>query len=152
MIDYFENIRKNSVSKAPFNLWPFQLKFDLMCPRLIYRSYIANDDTITTEVFPGRDQAENIAEFRLSPYARARNLTIPKLHDFARHLGVDGYLSNNKGAAIRQVEEKVRDSNVSVEEALDSLAMCIYWPDIEEIISDLPAALKTNLRQASLID
>ena len=152
MIDYFENIRKNSVSKAPFNLWPFQLKFDLMCPHLIYRSFIADDDTITTDLFPGRNQPEPISEFRLSPYARARNLTIPKLHEFAHHFGFDGYLSGNKTAAIRQIDKIVAESGIPVEDALDRLASCIYWPEIEDAIADLPAALLANLRRADLID
>lgn len=152
MIDYFENIRKNSKSKAPFNLWPFQLKFTLMCPRLIYRSYIANDDSISTELFLGREQAQQISEFKISPYVNAHNLTIPKLHNFARHLGLDGALSDKKADAIRIVESKVKGSEVSVEEALDSLAWHIYWPEIKESFSNLPEVLLDNLQQASLID
>lgn len=35
MIDYYMNIRSASRSKAPFNLWPYQLKFDVMRPYLI---------------------------------------------------------------------------------------------------------------------
>ena len=152
MIDYHENIREKSVSKAPFNLWPFQLKFDLMCPRLIYRSFISNDDTVTTQIFPGRDEPKPISEFTLSPYARARNLTIPKLHAYARNLGIAGHLENRKSAVIRQIEEKVIRSGIPVEEALDALAVCIYWPDIAERISTLPTPLIDHLRRAALID
>lgn len=46
MIDYYKNIRAASSSKASFNLWPFQLKFDLMRPLLIYRSYITKQESV----------------------------------------------------------------------------------------------------------
>ena len=152
MIDYYENIRQESVSKAPFNLWPFQLKFDLMCPRLIYRSLISNDDSVTTQIFPGREELQPISKFALSPHARARNLTIPKLHNYARRIGINGYLANSKPAVIRQIEEKVIRSGVPVEEALDTLSVCIYWPDIEEKISSLPALLRDRLSREDLIN
>ena len=152
MIDYFENIRRRSVSKAPFNLWPFQLKFDLMCPRLIYRSFIASDDTVTTQLFPGRDQPKPISRFRLSPYVRARILTVPKLRDFARSIGIDGHLSIKKSLLIRQVEQQVRSSRLPAEDALDSLAVSIYWSDIEEHLDSLPNDLLQHLRRKKMIN
>ena len=152
MIDYFENIRRKSVSKAPFNLWPFHIKFELMCPRLIYRSFISSDDIVTTQIFPGRDEPRSISAFALSPYSRARNLTIPKLHKYARKIGIEGSLSNRKLTVIRQIEENVIRSGVPAEEALDSLAVCVYWHDIEERIGGLPAALSDQLRQAHLVN
>src|SRR5690242_1921327 len=55
MVDYYCNIRSNSKSKAPFNLWPYSLKFDLLRADLIYSSIIGEDDSIETRIFPGRD-------------------------------------------------------------------------------------------------
>lgn len=55
MVDYYLNIRANSKSKAPFNLWPYSLKFELMRANLTYRSLIYSDDRVETTVFPGRD-------------------------------------------------------------------------------------------------
>lgn len=52
MIDYYLNIRSNSVSKAPFNMWPYSLKFLLCKPELIYYSVIKQDNVIETLVFP----------------------------------------------------------------------------------------------------
>ena len=152
MIDYCENIRAKSISKAPFNLWPFQLKFNLMCPRLIYRSFISNDGSVTTKIFPGRDEPKPISEFTLSPYKRAQNLTIEKLHNYARNLGIAGDLANKKLAVIRQIEENVIRSSVPVEEALDALAVCVYLPDIEEKLGTLPAPLIDHLKRAGLIN
>lgn len=153
MIDYYKNIREKSASKAPFNLWPFQFKFNLMCPRLIYRSLISNEDSITTQIFPGRDEPQPISEFSLSPYSRSRNLTIPKLHAYAvNDFGIAGRLGNNKQDVIRQIEETVIGSGVPVEEALDALARRVYWPEIEVGIDNLPAPLVDHLRSADLID
>lgn len=53
MVDYYVNIRAKSRSKAPFNLWPFSLKFQLMRPELMYQARILPDDTVATDIFEG---------------------------------------------------------------------------------------------------
>lgn len=151
MIDYFENIRSKSVSKAPFNLWPLQMKFELMCPRLIYRSYIFQDDTIKTEIFPGRDAPVPISVFAPTDYSRARNLTVPKLQDFARRIGMQGDLTNNKRTLLGQVEDVVAQNNISADEALNALAKSLYWTDIKDKIPNLPHALRAQLEAAGLV-
>ena len=65
MSDYYLNIRANSNSKAPFNMWPYKPKFYLTCPKLIYRSIIKSDNTIETLVFPNTG-TEEITEFDFS--------------------------------------------------------------------------------------
>ena len=145
MIDYYENIRARSTSKAPFNLWPFQLKFKLMCPRLIYRSFISSDDSVTTTIFPNRDSPVPLPEFSLSPHKQAHILTIPKLHRYARDLGIIGQLENTKAGVILQIEQEVVRSGVPVEDAFDSLAVSIYWPDIKDKRASLPSPLSTYL-------
>lgn len=69
MIDYFFNIRANSASKAPFNLWPHSPKLCMMKPRMIYWSVIKADDTIDTKVFPKRDASVLYALGNLADYA-----------------------------------------------------------------------------------
>ncbi len=145
MIDYFENIRKQSQSKAPFNLWPFQFKFHLMCPRLIYRSFISKNDTVTTTIFPSRDEPEAISEFSISPYSRATSLTLPKLTAFAKRLGLESDDSESKLAIIQEVNEAVAKSDISPENALDILAYYIYWPGIDDKFNTLPDNLKGEL-------
>jgi len=147
IIDYFENIRKKSQSKAPFNLWPFQFKFHLMCPRLIYRSFISNNDTVTTTIFPSRAEPDTISEFSLSPYSRATSLTMPKLNAFAKQLGLESDELESKSAVIEKVNETVDRSDISPEGALDILAYCIYWPSIEGKFNNLPDSLKGEVSQ-----
>jgi hypothetical protein len=76
MVDYYKNIRAKSRSKAPFNLWPYQLKFDIMKPLLIYRSLIYEDDSIETILFPHRDEPKVHPPKPLQKYSRSRNLGI----------------------------------------------------------------------------
>ena len=87
MVDYYLNIRAKSSSRAPFNLWPFMLKFYLMRPILIYRSLISADDTIQTVRFPGRDAEIDESVLPLDAYAQARNLSSAKIERIARRLG-----------------------------------------------------------------
>ena len=53
MLDYYKNIWSKSKSHAPFNLWPYSLKFELMAPLLIYRSRIDKKGNIETILFRG---------------------------------------------------------------------------------------------------
>ena len=151
MIDYYENILSESRSRAPFNLWLFSMKFELMCPRLIYRSYIFDNDAIETKIFPGRDASVPISVFKPTDYSRARNLTIEKLRRFAETLGINVALSANKRALLEQIEAKASFLDIDAETALDSLARFLYWPDIEHKISNLPTALRGQLNTAALL-
>jgi hypothetical protein len=72
MVDYYYNIRANSASKAPFNFWPYKLKFEIMRPVLIYRSLIKADDSIETLLFPGRNPPEVHLLSPLTTHKRAR--------------------------------------------------------------------------------
>ena len=150
MIDYFENIRANSRSKAPFNLWPFQLKFALMCPRLIYRSFIYKNDSIETETFPGRDQPV-LFPFDLSDYSRARSLTVQKLCNFASTLGVNAEHTSKKREIITQIKNRLQSTNTSSESARDKLARSVYWPEIRDKLPNIPEELRNQLDQAHLL-
>ncbi|MCC6575453.1 MAG: MamI family restriction endonuclease [Planctomycetes bacterium] len=75
MIDYFFNIRPNSLSKAPFNMWPHSAKFCMMKPKMIYWSVILDNDTIDTRVFPTRDKPVLYALEELTEYADSDTIT-----------------------------------------------------------------------------
>jgi len=150
MIDYYQNIRAKSKSKAPFNLWPFQLKFALMCPRLIYRAYIYKDDSIETQTFPGRDTPVGFP-FDLSDYSRSKSLTVEKLRSYASALGINTDQSTKKKEIIALIEERLKSTGISSESACDTLAKIIYWPDIKDTLPCLPSGLKTQLDQARLV-
>ena len=72
ILDYYQNILSNSPSRAPFNLWPYMLKFHLMQPKLIYRSIISESE-VTTTIF--EDYLGGNVE-TLYPFVRFHKATI----------------------------------------------------------------------------
>lgn len=151
MIDYYENIRSASKSKAPFNLWPFQMKFDLMHPKLIYRSYIKPDDTIQTEIFPGRDAPVEPQGIDLTAYARSKNLTPAKLLILASQLNLNGVELGNKNMMIATINAKIAERGIATRSVIDALAYAVYWDAIEGHIQGLPEKLRNQLIESGLI-
>lgn len=142
MIDYYKNIRAASSSKAPFNLWPFQLKFDLMRPALIYRSYITKDDKVQTEIFPGRN-AEILHPLQALPaYSQSQNLTREKVLAFAKSIKADIQSADNKRKLLEQVQQFLDRANLSPEIVADKLAEALYLPETQQHLKGLPQSIK----------
>lgn len=148
LVDYYFNIRRASKSKAPFNLWPFQLKFDLMKPLLIYRSLIGAGDTITTEIFPGRGKAVTYQLKPLAEYSKSRNLTIDKCKMAARLLGAEIADAENKREILRLMQAHITLERINHSRVADVLAHSLYWPDIEEHATTLPQPLRPKIETA----
>ena len=144
MIDYYKNIRSASRSRAPFNLWPYQLKFDIMRPYLIYRSWITQDDEIETLIFPNRDGAKLHRLKPLTDYSRSRNLTMEKILKFAEYQGllVDGSRSKLKLLETIQNLLDTRRSDPHPHEIADNLARALYYDDIQYHFPALPPAIR----------
>jgi predicted RNA-binding Zn-ribbon protein involved in translation (DUF1610 family) len=151
MIDYWFNIRAKSVSKAPFNMWPFQLKFDLMRPLLIYRSLI-HEDTIRTERFPGVHPAEYHVPEPLQEYARSQNLKGDKLQVLSSLLNikVDAPVTK-KLVFLTALQKEVDKRKISSDAVTDALARALYYDDIKARLKTLPGNLPTRLKEAKLI-
>ena len=145
LVDYYFNIRRASKSKAPFNLWPFQLKFDLMTPMLIYRSLIGPDDTITTEVFPGRDKAVSHPLKPLPEYSQSRNLTADKCTAAARLFKAEIAKADTKRSILTELQAYIRRERLPQAKVADALAHALYWPHIEEYTNALPQPLRQNI-------
>jgi predicted RNA-binding Zn-ribbon protein involved in translation (DUF1610 family) len=145
MIDYYLNIRTSSESKAPFNLWPYSLKFGLMKPCLIYRSIITADDKIETQIVPGRD-VETLHSIKpLQQYAQSRTLTKDKVIALARSLNIKVNKSKPKRDIIIALQNAVDEKGMSDVDFADALAKAIYLPEIQEHIEDLPHSLKDRI-------
>ena len=142
MIDYYKNIRSSSSSKAPFNLWPYQLKFDIMRPYLIYRSLITQDDEIETLIFPNRDGAQLHRLKSLTDYSRSRNLTREKILKFAEYQRflVDG--SRSKLKLLETIQNLLDTGRYDPHEIADNLAKALYYDDIQYQSSTLPPAIR----------
>ena len=140
MADYYLNIRANSRSKAPFNLWPYKPKFYLMKPRLIYRSVIHDDNTIDTQVFPGSGERDESFDFSL--VGRSQNITAAALYDCIRKL-------DNTGERIPQADSMTKNELCDLLESIceeqfvdnatlcDALAHSVYDPLLNDKRSSL---------------
>lgn len=148
MVDYRLNIQAKSSSGAPFNLWPYQLKFDLMRPVLIYRSIISTvSDTVDTVLFPGRDAARLRPIKPLGEYARARNLTADKIELLSNTLGVPGGLPRaRKRARLDFIQSRIEAAGMPPETVADALATALYANDIERHVPTLPEPMRGRIR------
>ena len=146
LMDYYLNIRSKSKSKAPFNLWPFQLKFYLMLPTLIYRSYISNND-IKTEIFYKKDHIIDLPK-PLRDYSSTNNLTREKVIEFAKKLHFKNkktLAKLNKKDIILQLDNFIENSGGFNEERINQLAKSLYYKDIKKHIKKIPNKLRLHL-------
>lgn len=121
LVDYYFNIRTHSKSRAPFNLWPFRLKFQLMEPLLIYSSVIDERNSITTLVFPGRDDPQPTKLDALTTFAKSGNLEARVARALAEGLGVDG--SGTKAEVLARVE--AHRASLALPNATLVTALCV---------------------------
>lgn len=140
MSDYKLNIQANSKSGAPFNLWPYSLKFILMKPNLIYRARILSDE-IETLIFPKeRGNPERLPLPALSELTSKRTLTTDAMVSFLTHAGLAGAKDLGKKELVIELE-KIR-SSIGEDSFLESLAVHIYKPLLENKLSSLPDSFK----------
>jgi predicted RNA-binding Zn-ribbon protein involved in translation (DUF1610 family) len=141
MVDYFFTIRAESISGAPFNLWPFSFKFGLLGGELIYSARIHEDDSIETFLFPGvRGEAEPIRLGPLTEYARSRGMTSEALQQAASDAGVT-LLSHDRPSMIAAVQAAREAGAVDEETLRDSIAAHVYLPRMRKFREHLPPEL-----------
>ena len=141
MIDYYFNIK----SSAPFNLWPFMLKFYLMKPELIYHSVISSlDDSVTTILFEGqRGKAKIDSLQNLENYARSSSdsLSDSDISSIAAQLNID--VSGLKRKEMLQKIQAKRDRKLIPEQRLlDLFAKALYGERISPYLKFLPSNVK----------
>lgn len=151
MIDYYKNIKASSKSGAPFNLWPFQLKFELMRPLLIYQSFISLDNTIQTRVFPGKQPSELYPLSPLPTFARSQNLTVDKIKEFAGILEITLPDTANKSNLLNAAQASIEKQKIAVSDVVDALAKTLYRSEISEHLSKLPVVMLKQLQKVGLV-
>lgn len=141
MIDYYYNIRVKSKSKAPFNMWPYNLKFKLTNPKLIYRSVIYSDGTIETKIFPTLNN-EYIDELKPLPsYASSKTLTSDVISSVIKMISPTDSTAGNKNELLDRLERLRRDNVISNKALCDMLSDALYRPYIEIQRDNLPMHL-----------
>jgi hypothetical protein len=145
MVDYRFNIQAHSKSGAPFNFWPYELKFDIMQPELIYRSLITSDDKIKTELFPGRNASRPHPVKRLADYNRSLNLTKDVALDLAKALGFSVNSSKKKAEILTDIQAQLDRAGVPNAVLADLLATALYYGKIEPHFGKLPAQIAKKM-------
>ena len=137
MMDYYLNIRSASESKAPFNMWPYSLKFALTKPRLIFRCEILDNNVIITK-FP--DQEHGV--FSLDPlyeYSSARTVTGECVIDLISNMEPDYPIPNKPKKKLLEIAENIRvEKHIPDDDLIDVLIDGIYLPLLEKKKDQIP--------------
>ena len=146
MVDYYYNIRAKSSSKAPFNLWPYLLKFDLMRPMLIYQSEISmSSDEINTIIFPGQDPSQLHSLKPLGEYSRSSNLKLKNINIFAQSLGINDIPFTRKSDILKYIQSQIHERGIESTLATDRLAKALYVQGIPNHVHELPEPIKYRI-------
>ena len=147
MVDYRLNIQAKSTSKASFNLWPFELKFGLMRPKLIYRSIISTvNNSISTEVFPGRDEARLYSLRPLDTYSQSQNLKVGKVDLLAKLFDIAVELpKRTKRDRLKFIQQHIASNGIPPELVADTVATALFLDDIKASIKTLPDPLRAKI-------
>ena len=146
MIDYYLNIKDN----APFNMWPYMIKFALTNPKLIYRSKISASGEIRTEVFPilGNEYYDEIKPLPI--YSSSQTITadhvkklIKRIDDSERVTGL------NKKKLLGKLEELRQQHGITNLALCDMLAEEIYLPKIQPKKAQIPTTIKALFAELS---
>ena len=142
MIDYFMNIRANSASKAPFNMWPYSLKFAITKPTLIYRSLITGKGDIITSIFPSMNNGYEDVLMPLQNYLNKKTLTIESARTVIHHFDPNTDTSSGDLSVLLDILEAIRQTqNICNSDLCDAFADAIYLPLIAPHIGRIPRQL-----------
>lgn len=138
MLDYYKNIWSKSKSHAPFNLWPYSMKFELMSPLLIYRSKINSDDSIETMLFPGItvSRPHGLSDLTKLP---ARSIPSSSLLDLARKYGISSPPQCSSAKILALLQKYRTENNVPDPVLIEQLQTAMYEGRVSQHLALLPA-------------
>lgn len=138
MMDYHVNSAKN----APFNMWPYMIKFALTNPKLIYRSYISPSGDIQTDVFPTKlngyyDEIEPLTE-----YYSSKTITVDIIKRVIKRIDQSEKVSGlSKMKLLEKLETLRRTKDIENLQLCDYLAEEIYLPLIRNKKNKIPKTI-----------
>jgi len=143
MVDYWLNIRSKSASKAPFNLWPFSFKFELMKPDLIYHAIIHQDDSIDTLIFPERDKPKKVGLSSFASHARAKTFSKEIVQELCEIAGLP-VLGSVTGMS-KSLDLWRSQSGIDEEEIIDLFCHRVYWENIQDGLHFIPESVAHSM-------
>ncbi len=150
MIDYYCNIRAKSKSKAPFNMWPYELKFALTNPKLIYRSQVYSDGRIETRVFPTMNNTFIDQLKPLQIYSQSKILKIDAIKSVIKKVSYSTSVKGTKKVLLERLEQLRKENNISNKELCDLLSDAIYGPRIYMFKKTIPNNLQKYCQKLSI--
>lgn len=145
VIDDYLNIRSQSTSKAPFNMWPHMLKFALTEPTLIYRSKITNDGNIITDVFPSKNNTYSDVLLPLSSYSGSTTISVANIKNVIKKYSPSARVNGlNKEKLLQLLEDIRKTNNITNADLCNKFADEIYLPKIVLKKADIPLLAKTK--------
>lgn len=143
MIDYYINIRSKSASKAPFNMWPHDLKFLLCEPKLIYRSKITPAGNINTLIFPTENGGEITKLKAPVEYCSSKTLTAKCIKSIIKkYIPYAKISQKNKRDLLLLWEEYITANEISNSELCSIYCDAIYLPEIKPKKAVIPDNIK----------
>lgn len=143
MVDYYINIRSKSTSKAPFNMWPHDLKFLLCEPKLIYRSKITPSGNVNTLIFPTENNSEVTKLKSPVEYYNSDTLTTNCIKSIIKKYIPSARISRkNKSELLLLLEEYIITNNISNSELCNIYCEAIYLPRITPKKDKIPDTIK----------
>lgn len=139
MMDYHVNSNKN----APFNMWPYSIKFELTNPTLIYRSRITATGELTTQIFPSENNAL-VEELKALPlYEGSKTFKVEHIKNLIKKLIPTARISRlNKRELLGLLENYRTTNGISNLDLCNMLADEIYLPLIVPKKEQIPSALR----------
>ena len=143
MLDYYYNIRANSKSKAPFNMWPHMLKFHLTKPVKIYEAVIFDDDRIETRLLDNSLEKEDELD-DLEKYSAA-NINAETIKDIYKILNIDLPIKKNKRELLKDLQKKRKSIKNSY--LADIISYAMYYKRIEPYIRKMPKHIQERIKE-----
>ena len=142
MFDYYLNIRSKSDSKAPFNMWPYQIKFQLCCPKLIFRCRIDGDE-VSILHFPNETKEELVID-ELCSYSSTKTITKEAVREAIKRFSGELLTIQDKKKLLNRLQMIREELNISNEELCDVLSEVIYVPLLSPVLDKIPLRYRKN--------
>lgn len=136
MLDYYFNIRANSSSKAPFNMWPYQFKYYLTKPVKIYESTIKEDNTIETHLF--LPEIKKCDRVQFANFSNASTITTDNLISVMKKIDLEPEDITDKKKMLLQIDNWILSNDNRYEEFVDEFAKSVYIPLIKQYKDEIP--------------